>query len=125
MEPERDVLIDQRISQITGDDESRVSLMASRLKRSEILKIAADIRTMVAEGREICDLTVGDFHPSQFRIPNLLEDSIKEALTRGETNYPPTNGVSELKQNVRELYRRELGRPASQGRPHRARSVPS
>lgn len=109
MEPKRDVLLEQEVSQIVGDDGSRVSLMASRLKRSEILKIATDIRAMVAEGKDICDLTVGDFHPSQFRIPKLLEDSIKDALTRGETNYPPTEGMSELKRSVGELYRRRLG----------------
>ena len=109
MEHRSDLLLDQEISQIIGGDGSRVSLMASRLKRSEILRIASDIRAMAAEGREICDLTVGDFHSSQFRIPTLLEDSIKDALAHGETNYPPVDGVKELKRSVRDLYLRDLG----------------
>jgi aspartate aminotransferase len=82
--------------------------MASGLKGSEILKIAADIRAMVAEGKEICNLTVGDFSPSQFRIPKLLEHSIKEAITQGETNYPPSDGVGQLKKSVQQFYREWL-----------------
>ena len=109
MEPQRDVMLEEQVSQIMGDDEGRVSLMASGLKSSEILRIATDIRALIAEGRELCDLTVGDFHPSKFRIPGFLEASIKEALARGETHYPPSDGVGELKRSVGELYRRRLG----------------
>ncbi len=46
-----------------------VSQMAQGLIGSEILKIAADIRAMVAEGHTICNLTVGDFDPKYFPIP--------------------------------------------------------
>lgn len=108
MESPRDVLVEQEITSIVSDGEGRLSRMASRLKGSEILRIAADIRVMMAEGREICNLTVGDFSPSQFRIPQLLEDSIKEALTKGETNYPPVDGLMELKKGVRGFYRDRL-----------------
>ncbi len=100
--------LDREISKITGENAGRLSIMASGLKGSEILKIAADIRAMLAEGKEICNLTVGDFSPTQFRIPKLLEDSIKDALTKGETNYPPTDGVLPLKKAVQEFYRNWL-----------------
>ena len=55
-----------------GDPE-RVDGSLSELARgvvgSEILKIAAQIRALKAQGAEICNLTVGDFDPSQFPIP--------------------------------------------------------
>jgi aspartate aminotransferase len=88
---------------------SRPSALAGSLIGSEILKIAADVRALAADGRDICNLTVGDFSPTEFRIPERLEEGIVEALHRGETNYPPSDGVLPLREAVRSLYRRELG----------------
>jgi aspartate aminotransferase len=87
----------------------RVSAIADGLVGSEILKIAADVRALAATGRDICNLTVGDFSPSEFRIPELLEQGIIDALHRGETNYPPSDGTLPLREAVCSLYRRELG----------------
>lgn len=87
----------------------RVSSMAEGLVGSEILKIAADIRGMVAAGKQICNLTVGDFSPAEFRIPRFLEDAVVEALRAGETNYPPSDGVLDLRKEIQALYARWLG----------------
>ena len=87
----------------------RVSTMAGGLTGSEILKIAGDIRAMVAEGAEVCNLTVGDFSPAQFRIPQALEREIVQALQAGETNYPPSEGVPTLRKAVGDFYRAWLG----------------
>ncbi|HEY5440231.1 MAG TPA: hypothetical protein VIJ90_03005, partial [Gemmatimonadaceae bacterium] len=87
----------------------RVSAIASSLVGSEILKIADDVRALVASGRDICNLTVGDFSPSEFRIPEMLEHGIVDALRRGETNYPPSDGTLALREAIRSLYSRELG----------------
>jgi aspartate aminotransferase len=88
---------------------ARLSALASSLLGSEILKIAADVRALSADGRDICNLTVGDFAPSEFRIPAQLEQGIIDGLRRGETNYPPSDGILPLREAVRSLYRRELG----------------
>src|SRR4051812_8285287 len=88
---------------------SRPSKLAGSLVGSEILKIAADVRALAAGGRDICNLTVGDFSPAEFRIPERLEQGIVEALRRGETNYPPSDGIVALREAVRGLYTRELG----------------
>jgi aspartate aminotransferase len=88
---------------------SRPSALAGSLIGSEILKIAADVRALVAGGRDICNLTVGDFSPTEFRIPEKVEQGIVEALRRGETNYPPSDGILPLREAVRSLYTRELG----------------
>ena len=87
----------------------RASAMASALVGSEILRIAAEIRAKAAAGHRICDLTVGDFDPRQFPIPELLGESIRAALARGETNYPPSNGIPSLREAVAAWYSRDLG----------------
>jgi aspartate aminotransferase len=86
----------------------RISRMVDTLTGSEILRIAGEIRTLVAAGRTVCDLTVGDFSPRQFPIPEALKDGIVAALEQGETNYPPSNGLSELREAVRRFYASEL-----------------
>ena len=87
----------------------RVAAMAEGLVGSEILKIAADVRALRATGVKVCDLTVGDFDPAQFRIPAFLEARIVEALRRGETNYPPAAGLASLREAVVAFYARTLG----------------
>jgi aspartate aminotransferase len=87
----------------------RVSAMAVELTGSEILAIAAEIRAMKAEGAKICNLTVGDFDPAQFPVPEKLRREVVAALEAGQTNYPPSEGLSELRAAVCRLYERELG----------------
>ena len=96
-------------SALATQSASRPSALAGSLIGSEILKIAADVRALAADGRDICNLTVGDFAPSEFRIPPQLEQGIVDALHRGETNYPPSDGILPLRETVRALYARELG----------------
>ena len=87
----------------------RVSDMAAHLIGSEILRIAAEVRAMIASGTEVCNLTVGDFDSSQFPIPRALSAAIAEALRAGETNYPPSDGMAQLRTAVSEMFRRRLG----------------
>lgn len=87
----------------------RVSEMADGLVASEILKIAAEIRGLVRDGTPVCNLTVGDFDPRQFPIPAHLRTGIQAALEHGETNYPPADGVLDLRQAVQRYYQRQLG----------------
>lgn len=89
--------------------DARVSAMAAALVGSEILKIAGDVRAMMAEGSPVCNLTVGDFSPAEFRVPPFLEEGIAEALRSGETNYPPSEGIPALRAAVGDFYRRRLG----------------
>lgn len=85
-----------------------VSRMAGALVGSEILKIAGEIRALRAGGATVCNLTVGDFDPAQFRIPQPLEDGIVEALRAGETNYPPSSGLDPLRAAIGDFWRRRL-----------------
>jgi aspartate aminotransferase len=94
-----------------GDPE-RVDASLSSLARgvvgSEILKIAAQIRALKAQGAEICNLTVGDFDPAHFPIPQGLLAGVTAALAGGHTNYPPSDGVLALREAVARFYARGL-----------------
>lgn len=83
--------------------------MAAGLTGSEILAIAADIRSRVAAGASIVNFTVGDFSPAQFSVPPSLREGIVEALNNGATNYPPSSGIVELREAVSRLFARKLG----------------
>src|SRR5688500_11494569 len=87
----------------------RAAPQAGSLKGSEILRIATEIRAKLAAGEKICNLTVGDFDPRQFRIPKLLEEATIEAIRRGETNYPPGIGMPVLREAVCRFYENGLG----------------
>jgi len=87
----------------------RVSAMAGKIVGSEILKIAGEIRALVAKGQPVCNLTVGDFDPKQFSIPESLRQHIVAAYDAHETNYPPSNGMPQLRDAVQRFYQRELG----------------
>jgi aspartate aminotransferase len=76
---------------------------------SEILKIAADVRKLKAAGEALCDLTVGDFDSRYFPIPDALREGVQRALRDGQTNYPPSNGVLELREVVADFVAREWG----------------
>jgi len=94
---------------MTDRQAPRLSKLSQTLRGSAILGIAGEVRALVKEGRQILDLTVGDFSSKQFRIPRELEDGIVDALRAGESTYPPPIGLDSLRAAVREFYRRRLG----------------
>ena len=81
----------------------------SGLVGSRILAIADEVRALQAGGRQICNLSIGDFDPHEFPIPRPLLERIEGALRRGETNYPPSAGIPALREQVSALYAREFG----------------
>jgi aspartate aminotransferase len=85
-----------------------LSRVARGLSGSEILKVAAEVRARQAAGEPLCNLTVGDFAPSEFRIPAALESAIVRQLAAGQTNYPPSDGLPELRREVARFYERAL-----------------
>lgn len=94
---------------LTQVTDRSLSTLAQGLIGSEVLKIASEVRALAASGRSVTNLTVGDFSPTEFRIPHLLESLIAENLAAGQTNYPPSDGTLELRRSVLDYYREELG----------------
>jgi aspartate aminotransferase len=89
--------------------DASLSELARGVVGSEILRIAAQIRSLKAKGSEICNLTVGDFDPTQFPAPAALLDGMRAALAAGHTNYPPSDGVVQLREAVARYYDQRLG----------------
>ena len=89
--------------------DARSSVMARSLPTSEILRISGEIRAMPGGGKDVCNLTVGDFNPAFFPIPGKMKEETLEALRRGETNYPPAEGMVELRKAVMAYYEEWLG----------------
>lgn len=79
------------------------------MRGSQILAIASAVRKMQAEGRTVCNLTVGDFKPAEFPVPEGLVTQTQAALAQGQTNYPPSDGLPELRQAIADFYKRDLG----------------
>ena len=85
------------------------STLARTLVGSRILDIAAEIRALQAKGVKLCNLTVGDFAPGEFPIPERLREGIRDALSAGQTNYPPSDGMPALREAIQAFYAERLG----------------
>ena len=83
-----------------GEGDWRLSEMANGMERSRILSIAASVRAMIAQGKDVAPFTVGDFSPDQFEVPSELLTGIIEAISENETNYPPAAGLPELRESL-------------------------
>ncbi|SFG73777.1 pyridoxal phosphate-dependent aminotransferase [Pontibacter chinhatensis] len=86
-----------------------VSKMAQNLIGSEIIRVAGEVNAMIAKGEPICNLTIGDFNPSIYPIPEELRKGITKAYEQGHTNYPPANGVAVLRKAVVNFTQERLG----------------
>lgn len=79
---------------------AKLSQLAETLIGSEIVKLGNEINERIRQGEKIYNYTIGDFDPKVFPIPTLLEDLIVEAYRNHFTNYPPADGVLDLRQAV-------------------------
>ncbi|HRI84366.1 MAG TPA: pyridoxal phosphate-dependent aminotransferase [Ignavibacteria bacterium] len=91
--------------EVSKTKELIVSKMAENLIGSEIIKLAWQINDKIAEGQEIFNLTIGDFDPDIFPIPAPFKEGIKKAYDNNETNYPPGEGVTDLRNAVSDYLR--------------------
>ena len=82
-----------------------VSLLAQTLKGSEIIKIGGEINELKKKGEKIANLTIGDFDPAIYPIPTGLKHAIIDAYHANQTNYPPADGVTVLRENITDFLR--------------------
>lgn len=78
----------------------RLSQLSETLSGSEIVKLGNAISERIRNGEKIYNYTIGDFDPAIFPIPQQLEDEIVQAYRTHRTNYPPADGILELRQAV-------------------------
>ena len=69
-----------------------VSDMVDTLTDSEIRVIAGAIDAMISQGERIFNLTIGDFNPEIFPIPQEFCEYVYKEYKNGKTNYPPLQG---------------------------------
>src|SRR5574343_49698 len=93
----------------TAGRDLKVSKMAENLIGSEIIKLAGEIRELIAKGERIYNFTIGDFDPKIFPIPAELKAEIVKAYQDDETNYPAADGMAELRKAVAKQIREWQG----------------
>ncbi len=87
----------------------KVSKLATNIIGSEIIKLAAEVNEKIKAGEKIYNLTIGDFNPQEFPIPDELKEYIIEEYNNNQTNYPPADGVIELRKAVQKLLKHNEG----------------
>ena len=88
---------------------SKLSQLAENIIGSEIIKIASEVNEKIKAGEKVYNLTIGDFDPTIFPTPNELKNYISQEILNDETNYPPADGILELRKSVSNLLnKREL-----------------
>jgi aspartate aminotransferase len=95
-----------------GDQKSLDAALSESVKglhESGILKITRQVRAMLARGETVVNLTVGDFDPRYFPIPQRLSQALQDAVARGETNYPNPEGLPGLRQAISDYVARTAG----------------
>jgi aspartate aminotransferase len=80
-----------------------VSVLAQNLHGSEIIKIAGEINELKRQGQDIANLTIGDFDSNIYPIPDELKQGIIDAYGDNQTNYPPADGMLNLRESVSEF----------------------
>lgn len=88
---------------------SPLSHLAEHLIGSEIIRIAAQINQRIAAGERIANLTIGDFDPKVFPLPEAYVNEIITAYREGHTNYPQANGMEVLRSEVSRFIARMQG----------------
>ncbi len=87
----------------------RLSHLSNTLIPSEIIKLGNEINDNIRAGHTIYNFTIGDFNPTYFPIPATLENEIIAAYQQRKTNYPPANGIVELRTAVANFIKNNLG----------------
>lgn len=82
---------------------NKLSNLAENIIGSEIIKIASEVNEKIKTGEKVFNMTIGDFDPNIFPIPDELKSYIIQEITNNQTNYPPADGILELRNSVSKL----------------------
>ncbi|TAE48025.1 MAG: pyridoxal phosphate-dependent aminotransferase, partial [Bacteroidetes bacterium] len=76
----------------------------TELEESATLSIAKKVRELVASGRNVVGLTLGE---PDMDTPTHIKDAAKKALDEGITHYPPVAGYPDLRQAIVDKFKRD------------------
>jgi aspartate aminotransferase len=84
----------------------KLSRLADQIQTSPILTFAAAINARKAAGESLYNLTVGDFDPRIFPVPDALTEATIQAYRDRQTNYPGAFGLPGTREGVAHLLNR-------------------
>jgi aspartate aminotransferase len=76
---------------------TRVAAPLQKMPSSQSIVATDRARDLIRQGRDIVLLTIGE---PDFDTPDYVKRAAIEAIERGETKYPPVDGINELKEAV-------------------------
>lgn len=97
------------MSTTTQNRQFKVSKLAENIIGSEIIKLAAEVNEKIKQGEKIYNMTIGDFNPKEFPIPAKLKQLIIDEYFADQTNYPPADGMLELRNSISQLLKERGG----------------
>jgi aspartate aminotransferase len=86
----------------------KLSWLSETLIGSEIVKLGNEINVRKSKGETIYNFTIGDFDPKIFSIPAEYEEAIITAYRNKFTNYPPADGIADLRTSVGKFLKKHL-----------------
>jgi aspartate aminotransferase len=91
---------------IPFDVRALLSNRIGRIAMNPIIRLLTQVQVMERAGHKLTSFTPGE---SDFDTPMHIQDAAIAAMRRGETRYTPTDGTADLKEAVRDKFRRENG----------------
>lgn len=83
-----------------------ISAALRRIKPSATLAVTAKARALKAQGRDVIGLGAGE---PDFDTPDHVKEAAIRAIREGKTKYTDVDGIPELKDAIREKFRRDNG----------------
>jgi aspartate aminotransferase len=91
---------------VSSSDRGFFAPRLGRIKHSPSNAATQRVRELRAQGRDIIGLTIGE---PDFDTPGHVKQAVIAAMARNETRYTAVDGIAELKDAVREKFRRDNG----------------
>ena len=94
---------------------SDFSRVAAAVGASDILRVAAEVRSRRRRGQPVIDLSVGDLVAPELQPPPGLLHACTRALAEGPHGYPPPDGIEPARREIAAFLQRTLGLAADMG----------
>lgn len=88
--------------------QNNLSYLSNRLVESDVIRMSSSINKLIKEGRQIYNLTIGDYDSNIHQIPHELKQIIIKNYNDNNTNYPPAIGESKLINELVKFYQKRL-----------------
>ncbi len=84
----------------------KISNRLNNLAESATLKMAAMSRSLIAEGKDVIALSLGE---PDFETPHHIREAAKAAIDAGHNKYTPVNGLADLRKAISNKFMRDNG----------------